>query len=82
LREDALAGLAPGGELRAPGTHVVAPPFDLFDPAARSAIAAAGATPFGIGPVSVHADDAITIASSELDRPAARATSSEPGRGP
>jgi tRNA (pseudouridine54-N1)-methyltransferase len=53
-----------------------------FDPATRSALAAAGATPFGIGPVSVHADDAITIASNELDRRAARAASSEPGRGP
>lgn len=50
-----------------------------FDPATRSVLAAAGATPFGIGPVSVHADDAITIASNELDRRAARVPPGEPG---
>jgi tRNA (pseudouridine54-N1)-methyltransferase len=39
-----------------------------FDAATRTRLAAAGATPVGLGPVSVHAEDAIAIVSNELDR--------------
>jgi tRNA (pseudouridine54-N1)-methyltransferase len=39
-----------------------------FDAATRARIDALGAIPIGVGPVSVHADDAITIANNELDR--------------
>jgi tRNA (pseudouridine54-N1)-methyltransferase len=39
-----------------------------LDDEARAAIAAFGAAPIGVGPVSLHADDAITIACNELDR--------------
>ena len=43
-----------------------------FDAPTRAALDAIGARPVGIGPVSVHADDAITILSNETDRRAAR----------
>jgi tRNA (pseudouridine54-N1)-methyltransferase len=43
-----------------------------FDTATRARLAALGATPVGVGPVSLHADDAITIVANELDRRAAR----------
>lgn len=39
-----------------------------FDAATRARIAELGAAPIGVGPVSVHADDAITIVCNELDR--------------
>ena len=39
-----------------------------FSAATRARIAALGATPVGIGPLSLHADDAITVVSNELDR--------------
>lgn len=39
-----------------------------FDEATRARIAAAGAVAIGVGPVSVHADDAITIVCNEMDR--------------
>lgn len=39
-----------------------------WDDATRSAIEAAAAKPIGIGPISVHADDAIAVLSNELDR--------------
>lgn len=39
-----------------------------FDAATRAALSAAGARPIGLGPISVHAEDAITIVSNELDR--------------
>lgn len=39
-----------------------------FDAETRAAIAAAGATALGLGPVSVHAEDAVTIVCNELDR--------------
>jgi tRNA (pseudouridine54-N1)-methyltransferase len=42
-----------------------------FDDATRASIAALGAKPMGLGPVSVHAEDAIAILSNELDRRAA-----------
>ena len=39
-----------------------------FDAAARARVASLGATAIGVGPVSIHADDAIVIVSNELDR--------------
>ena len=39
-----------------------------FDDATRATILAAGAKPIGLGPVSVHSEDAIAIVSNELDR--------------
>ena len=39
-----------------------------FDPPARSALQAAGAMPLGLGPVSVHVEDAVAILMNELDR--------------
>lgn len=39
-----------------------------FDEASRSAILAIGARPVSVGPISVHADDAVTLAMNELDR--------------
>ncbi len=43
-----------------------------FDEATRSMIRDFQATPVGVGPVSVHADDAIAIVTNELDRREAR----------
>jgi len=39
-----------------------------FDEATRARLSALGATPIGVGPISVHADDAIAIVCNELDR--------------
>jgi len=39
-----------------------------FDEATRARLAAAGAVAIGVGPISVHADDAITIVCNEMDR--------------
>lgn len=39
-----------------------------FDEPTRVRLASIGATPIGIGPVSVHADDAIAVVANELDR--------------
>ena len=39
-----------------------------FDEATRARLAAAGARAIGVGPIGVHADDAVTILSNELDR--------------
>jgi tRNA (pseudouridine54-N1)-methyltransferase len=38
------------------------------DPSARVALIAAGAQPVGVGPVSLHADDVVTVVHHELDR--------------
>jgi tRNA (pseudouridine54-N1)-methyltransferase len=38
------------------------------DSATREALAAAGARPLGIGPVSLHSDDVVTVLHNELDR--------------
>jgi tRNA pseudouridine-54 N-methylase len=37
----------------------------------RDELAAIGAIPLGLGPVSVHAEDAVTLVVNELDRRAA-----------
>jgi len=39
-----------------------------FDPASRAELLRIGATPLGLGPVSVHVEDAVAIVANELDR--------------
>jgi tRNA (pseudouridine54-N1)-methyltransferase len=39
-----------------------------FDEPTRARLASLGATAIGVGPVSLHADDAITVVCNELDR--------------
>jgi tRNA (pseudouridine54-N1)-methyltransferase len=39
-----------------------------FDEATRAQLDALGATPIGVGPISIHADDAITVVCNEMDR--------------
>jgi tRNA (pseudouridine54-N1)-methyltransferase len=39
-----------------------------FDETTRARLAALGAIPIGVGPVSVHADDAVVLVVNELDR--------------
>jgi tRNA (pseudouridine54-N1)-methyltransferase len=39
-----------------------------FEPAARAELARIGAASLGLGPVSVHVEDAVTIVSNEIDR--------------
>jgi tRNA (pseudouridine54-N1)-methyltransferase len=81
-----LADLGPGApyllEEGAPDVREVAldapdPVFFLgdhlgFDEATRAVLARLGATPVGLGPVSVHAEDAIVLVANELDRRDAR----------
>ena len=59
-------------DLRAAPLHLADATFFLGDhlglAGARPRLASAGALPISIGPVSVHADDAIAIVSNELDR--------------
>lgn len=50
-----------------------------FDDATREALASLDAARASVGPVSVHADDAVAIVSNELDR---REASAGPGPGP
>jgi tRNA (pseudouridine54-N1)-methyltransferase len=47
-----------------------------FDEPTRARLAAAGAVAIGVGPISVHADDAITIVCNEMDR---RQAAGKPG---
>ena len=39
-----------------------------FDEATRARLDALGATAIGVGPISIHADDAITVVCNEMDR--------------
>jgi tRNA (pseudouridine54-N1)-methyltransferase len=39
-----------------------------FDPVLREVLASAGARPLGVGPVSLHSDDVVTVLHNELDR--------------
>lgn len=39
-----------------------------FDAATRAALSAFGAAPVGVGPLSIHAEDAISVMVNELDR--------------
>lgn len=50
-----------------------------FDEATRARLSAAGAVAIGVGPISVHADDAITIVCNEMDRRRAAAAPARPG---
>lgn len=62
------------------GTDIRAAPLDAIDPAffvgdhlgldehTRSSLAATGAVPISVGPLSVHAEDAIAIVANEMDR--------------
>jgi tRNA (pseudouridine54-N1)-methyltransferase len=45
-----------------------------FDGPVREELTALGAIPLGLGPVSVHAEDAVTLVVNELDRRAAAPT--------
>ena len=56
---------------------IVAPPSDVvvfvgdhhgFDVTTQEHLVAHGIIPIGVGPVSIHADDAITLVCNELDR--------------
>lgn len=67
-----------GADLRAAALDAGSPAFFLgdhrgLDEGAKARIAALGATALRVGPVSVHADDAVAIVSNELDRRAAPA---------
>ena len=39
-----------------------------FDDATRAGLVAMGAIPLGLGPMSVHAEDAVAVLANELDR--------------
>lgn len=83
-----LADLPPGASLHVlepGGEDVREAPLDLrdpvvfvgdhrgFDPATRERLRELGATALGVGPVALHADDAIAQVTNELDRRHARA---------
>jgi tRNA (pseudouridine54-N1)-methyltransferase len=60
-------------DLRAASDYGANPVFFVgdhlgFAPSARAALASLGATPVGVGPLSVHAEDAVTLMVNELDR--------------
>jgi tRNA (pseudouridine54-N1)-methyltransferase len=75
-----LAGATPyvldegGADLRdAPGLDATDTAFFLgdpggFDDATRARLASLGARPLRVGPVSVHAEDAVVLVNNELDR--------------
>jgi tRNA (pseudouridine54-N1)-methyltransferase len=48
-----------------------------FEGSVREELAAIGAIPLGLGPVSVHAEDAVTLVVNELDRRASGAAGAE-----
>ena len=55
-----------------------------FDPPTRARLAELGAIPIALGPIGLQADDAIVVASNELDRRAQRdppSTTLPPPRG-
>lgn len=67
-----------GADVRSEALELASPVFFVgdhlgFDPAVREQVHAAGARPLSVGPLSLHADDAIALVQNELDR---RATSS------
>ena len=62
-----------GADIRDEALDLESPVFFVgdhlgFDEAVRARLHAMGARPLRVGPVSVHADDAITIVHNELDR--------------
>lgn len=71
LEEDAPdLRLEPG--LEAPDVLFVLGDHMGLAPAATEALAREGARPISIGPVTVHADDAVAVVTNELDRRASR----------
>lgn len=57
-----------GASLREDGAVFFVGDHVGFDPAVRARLATLGALPISVGPVSVHADHAITLVHNELDR--------------
>jgi tRNA (pseudouridine54-N1)-methyltransferase len=62
-----------GADVRGVSVFALDPVFFVgdhlgFDPATRARLSAIGAVPVSVGPVSVHADDAIALVTNELDR--------------
>jgi tRNA (pseudouridine54-N1)-methyltransferase len=80
--EAVLADLGPGTpyvleagapDVRTTALSLEAPVFFVgdhlgFDAHTRARLAEYGATPLGLGPVGLHAEDAITVLSNEIDR--------------
>jgi len=65
-----------GGDLRTPPLDVDDPVFFVgdhlgFEKGVRDALAQGGASSLSVGPLSLHADDAVAIVQNELDRRAA-----------
>lgn len=63
-----------GAYLSAPDVAFFAGGHHGFDDASLSLLAAAGARPISVGPVSIHAEDALAIVANELDRRQASAS--------
>lgn len=63
-----------GADLSAPDVAFFAGGHHGFDDASRARLAAAGARPISVGPVSIHAEDALAIVANELDRRQASAS--------
>jgi tRNA (pseudouridine54-N1)-methyltransferase len=66
--EEGAPDLREDPDLGAPGAAFFIGDHLGFDDATREALRAAAARPLGLGPVSVHAEDAVTIVANELDR--------------
>lgn len=56
------------GPLEAQDVMVFVGDHNGFDVATRTRLGALGAVPIGVGPISIHADDAITVVCNEMDR--------------
>lgn len=67
LEEGAPDVRAVGAELAREATFVIGDHLG-FDDATRARLAAIGARPIGVGPVSLHSDDVVTLLSNEIDR--------------
>jgi tRNA (pseudouridine54-N1)-methyltransferase len=67
-----------GTDIRSEGLEIESPVFFVgdhlgFDPAIRERLQLLGARPVSVGPLSLHADDAVALMQNELDRRATRA---------
>jgi tRNA (pseudouridine54-N1)-methyltransferase len=56
------------GPLAAKDVVVFVGDHNGFEPSLRARLESLGATPIGVGPLSIHADDAVTIVCNEMDR--------------